>query len=175
MAKQEPDQNQDRNRNAKKPQQQISHGGSFPLKDPGPCNWHAVVAGPQCSPALNDCRTPRLEYGFRPGGHPEKTYKTSVLSDWSTEEGNLCPTLPFSGSVGISRHERRERRHAVLGLLYWALVFLLISLVAALFGFSGIAAAFGGIAQLLFYIFVALFIVTLIVHLVRGRGPPPVT
>jgi uncharacterized membrane protein YtjA (UPF0391 family) len=59
-------------------------------------------------------------------------------------------------------------------MLYWALVFLLISLVAALFGFSGIAAAFGGIAQILFYIFVVLFVATLIVHLVRGRGPPPV-
>jgi uncharacterized membrane protein YtjA (UPF0391 family) len=27
---------------------------------------------------------------------------------------------------------------------------------------------------LLFYIFIALFLVTLILHLVRGRGPPPV-
>jgi uncharacterized membrane protein YtjA (UPF0391 family) len=59
-------------------------------------------------------------------------------------------------------------------MLYWALVFLLISLVAALFGFSGVAAVFGGFAQLLFYIFIALFLVTLILHLVRGRGPPPV-
>jgi uncharacterized membrane protein YtjA (UPF0391 family) len=65
-----------------------------------------------------------------------------------------------------------KERNALM--LYWALVFLLISLVAALFGFSGIAAVFGGFAQLLFYIFIALFLVTLILHLVLGRGPPPV-
>jgi len=47
-------------------------------------------------------------------------------------------------------------------MLYWALVFFVISLVAALFGFTGIAIAFAGVAKILFFIFVVLFILTLI-------------
>ncbi len=54
-------------------------------------------------------------------------------------------------------------------LLRWALIFLVISIVAALFGFGGIAAASAGIAKLLFYIFIALFVLTLVLGLFLGR------
>lgn len=54
-------------------------------------------------------------------------------------------------------------------LLRWALIFLVISIVAALFGFGGIAAASAGIAKLLFYIFIALFVLTLVLGLLLGR------
>jgi len=47
-------------------------------------------------------------------------------------------------------------------MLYWAVVFFVISLIAALFGFTGIAIAFAGIAKILFFVFVVLFILTLI-------------
>ena len=47
-------------------------------------------------------------------------------------------------------------------MLYWAIVFFVISLIAALFGFTGIAIAFAGIAKILFFIFVVLFVITLI-------------
>jgi uncharacterized membrane protein YtjA (UPF0391 family) len=39
-------------------------------------------------------------------------------------------------------------------MLYWALVFFIIAVVAGTFGFGGISAAAAGIAQILFYIFV---------------------
>jgi len=62
-------------------------------------------------------------------------------------------------------------------MLYWAVVFLVISLVAALFGFGGIASAAAGIAKILFGIFLVLFIVFLVLALFRGSttraGPPP--
>ena len=38
-------------------------------------------------------------------------------------------------------------------MLGWALVFLLIAIVAAVFGFGGIAVASAGIAKLLFFLF----------------------
>jgi len=56
-------------------------------------------------------------------------------------------------------------------MLYWALVFLVIALVAALFGFGGIAVAAAGIAKLLFFLFVIIFVVTLIMGLMRRRRP----
>jgi uncharacterized membrane protein YtjA (UPF0391 family) len=46
-------------------------------------------------------------------------------------------------------------------MLYWALIFLVIAIVAGIFGFGGIAAAASGIAQVLFFIFLVLFIVSL--------------
>jgi uncharacterized membrane protein YtjA (UPF0391 family) len=52
-------------------------------------------------------------------------------------------------------------------MLYYALVFLLISIVAAIFGFGGIAIASAGIAKILFFIFIVLFLVSLITHVSR--------
>jgi uncharacterized membrane protein YtjA (UPF0391 family) len=54
-------------------------------------------------------------------------------------------------------------------MLYWALMFLLIAILAAVFGFTGISLAAAGIAKLLFFLFLVLFIVTFATHLVRGR------
>jgi uncharacterized membrane protein YtjA (UPF0391 family) len=50
-------------------------------------------------------------------------------------------------------------------LLRLALAFLAIALVAALFGFTNIAATAVGIAQTLFFIFLTLFVVLLIAGL----------
>jgi len=47
-------------------------------------------------------------------------------------------------------------------MLGWAVVFLIIALVAAVLGFGGIAAASAGIAKLLFVIFLVLFIISLV-------------
>ena len=54
-------------------------------------------------------------------------------------------------------------------MLYYAAVFLVIALVAALFGFGGIAAGAVGIAKILFFVFVVLFVVSLVMGLAR-RG-----
>ncbi len=54
-------------------------------------------------------------------------------------------------------------------MLRYALLFFVVALVAALFGFGGIAAAAADIARVLFYIFLVLFIVSLLVGILR-RG-----
>lgn len=54
-------------------------------------------------------------------------------------------------------------------MLYYAAVFFVIAIVAALFGFGGIAAGASSIAQVLFFIFVVLFLISLVVGLVK-RG-----
>ncbi len=56
-------------------------------------------------------------------------------------------------------------------MLYYAVVFLVIALIAGALGFGGIAGASAGIAQFLFYIFVAFLIISLIIGLMRrGRA-----
>jgi uncharacterized membrane protein YtjA (UPF0391 family) len=54
-------------------------------------------------------------------------------------------------------------------MLHYALVFFVIALVAALFGFGGLAAGAAGIAKVLFFIFLVLFVVSLVGGM-RGRG-----
>ena len=44
-------------------------------------------------------------------------------------------------------------------MLYWAFVFLVIAIVAAVFGFGGIASTSAGIAKILFFIFLVLTLV----------------
>ena len=53
-------------------------------------------------------------------------------------------------------------------MLRWALIFLVVGLVAGLFGFTGIAGAAIAIARPLFYIFPVLLLISLVMHLVRG-------
>jgi uncharacterized membrane protein YtjA (UPF0391 family) len=55
-------------------------------------------------------------------------------------------------------------------MLHYALVFLVLGLIAALFGFTGIAGASIGIAKILFFVFLALFAITLLMGGMRGRG-----
>ena len=52
-------------------------------------------------------------------------------------------------------------------MLYWALVFLVVALVAAVFGFGGIAATASSMAQILFVIALILFFVSLIAGFAR--------
>jgi uncharacterized membrane protein YtjA (UPF0391 family) len=55
-------------------------------------------------------------------------------------------------------------------MLRLALFFLVVSLVAALFGFTGISAAAAGIAKVLFFIFIVIFVVLLIAALMVGSA-----
>jgi uncharacterized membrane protein YtjA (UPF0391 family) len=50
-------------------------------------------------------------------------------------------------------------------MLRWAVIFFLISMIAAFFGFSDVAAGAAEIAKVLFYIFVAIFVVFLVLGL----------
>ena len=56
-------------------------------------------------------------------------------------------------------------------MLKWALAFLIVALVAALFGFGGIASASAGIAQILFFVFILLFVIAIVANAMRGRTP----
>ncbi|MGD0964279.1 MAG: DUF1328 family protein [Candidatus Acidiferrales bacterium] len=52
-------------------------------------------------------------------------------------------------------------------MLRWAIAFFVIAMVAAVFGFAGIAVAAAGIARMLFFIFLVLFLVALLGGFVR--------
>ncbi|MGE3541232.1 MAG: DUF1328 family protein [Candidatus Tectimicrobiota bacterium] len=54
-------------------------------------------------------------------------------------------------------------------MLSWTVMFLIIALVAAALGFGGIAGAAAGIAKILFFVFLAVFLFSLVMGLSRGR------
>jgi uncharacterized membrane protein YtjA (UPF0391 family) len=54
-------------------------------------------------------------------------------------------------------------------MLYWAAVFFVVAIVAGILGFGGIATAAAGIAKLLFWFFLIIFLVTLIAGFIVGR------
>ena len=53
-------------------------------------------------------------------------------------------------------------------MLYWAVVFFVIAIIAAVLGFGGISAAAAGIAKILVVVFLVLFVVSLLLGF-RGK------
>lgn len=47
-------------------------------------------------------------------------------------------------------------------MLYWAVIFFVVAIIAALFGFRGVATASSKIAKVLFFVFVVLLVLSLI-------------
>lgn len=54
-------------------------------------------------------------------------------------------------------------------MLHYAVVFFIVALIAALFGFTGIAAGAVEIAKILFFIFILLFVGSLFMGLMRRK------
>ena len=68
---------------------------------------------------------------------------------------NALPT-PKKGFADFSQE---------IKMLYYAVVFFIISMIAALFGFGGIAAGAAGIAKILFVVFLIVSLVTFLLSL----------
>lgn len=58
-------------------------------------------------------------------------------------------------------------------MLNYVVTFFILAVLAAVFGFSGLAADFAGIAKFLAGIFVLLFVVSLIYSFITGRKMNP--
>ncbi len=61
-------------------------------------------------------------------------------------------------------------------MLRWSIIFFVIAMIAALFGFTEIASGASSIAQMLFFFFVVLFFITLLISIFTGKRTqlPPV-
>ena len=57
-------------------------------------------------------------------------------------------------------------------MLYYALVFLVIALIAGLLGFGVVAFAAAEVARIFFFVFILLFLVSLLTHLFRRTSLP---
>lgn len=58
-------------------------------------------------------------------------------------------------------------------MINWAITFFLLAVIAAIFGFGGLAGTFANIAQFLAILFVVLFIASLLYNAITGRSAHP--
>lgn len=52
-------------------------------------------------------------------------------------------------------------------MLYWSVVFFVIAVISGVLGFGGVAASSAGIAQVLFYVFILGFVLSIVLHFAR--------
>ncbi|MDT3671122.1 MAG: DUF1328 domain-containing protein [Aromatoleum sp.] len=53
-------------------------------------------------------------------------------------------------------------------MLKWAIIFFVISVIAGIFGFTGVASGARGIAKVLFFIALAIFLIVLVFGVMLG-------
>jgi uncharacterized membrane protein YtjA (UPF0391 family) len=79
--------------------------------------------------------------------------------------------------IGPDKSRRARQRRCsqtqteVRAMLSWVVTFLIIALIAGVLGFGGIAGASIGIAKIIFFIAIVLFLLSLLTGVVR-RGRP---
>ena len=100
---------------------------------------------------------------------------------WSLETDHAGFEKPSAFARGTLFHFRRFGTNSRLlrlsqanakddVMLKWALIFLVISLVAGFLGFSGVSAATATIARVLFGIALVIFLIFLILALMAGQA-----
>jgi uncharacterized membrane protein YtjA (UPF0391 family) len=71
---------------------------------------------------------------------------------------------PYGGPQPANLVCSREHKTGTDIMLHYAVVFLVIALIAAVFGFGGIAAGAAGIAKILFVVFLIGAIISFFMH-----------
>jgi uncharacterized membrane protein YtjA (UPF0391 family) len=83
--------------------------------------------------------------------------------------GIFCAPRPLAAQTEADAAvaSNLQARSVEVVMLYWALTFFVVALIAAIMGFTGVAIAAAGIAKILFFVFLVLFLVSLIAHMSR--------
>jgi uncharacterized membrane protein YtjA (UPF0391 family) len=111
--------------------------------------WAASYSG-----ALQQTTAPRAAHRWQgASGLPKLLF---------TCEASTAALLPRRASAATTVRE--------LAMLHYAVVFFVIAIIAALFGFGGIAASAAGIAKILFVVFLVLALASFLFGFIkRGR------
>jgi uncharacterized membrane protein YtjA (UPF0391 family) len=56
-------------------------------------------------------------------------------------------------------------------LLDWAFIFLILAIIAGVFGFGGIAVESAYIAKILFFVFLAIFLISFLFRMMNRKQP----
>jgi uncharacterized membrane protein YtjA (UPF0391 family) len=89
-----------------------------------------------------------------------------AIRDFSVRSSACSGPLLAHSELPHQPHPGEKRENDAM--LHYAIVFFVIALIAAVFGFTGIAAGAAEIAKILFYVFLVVFVVTLLLGVLRG-------
>jgi uncharacterized membrane protein YtjA (UPF0391 family) len=81
-----------------------------------------------------------------------------------------CPGPPCVDVRASGLQQRADVAHTrgSLAMLKWAIIFFVISLIAGFLGFTNLAAGARGIAKILFFIALAIFLIILVFGVLLG-------
>ena len=103
------------------------------------------------------CRAPLQNARRLP---PQKPLQRSNTTQRRRKPSDLeVPSQRHADCLKESELETSKERQYMLG---WAVTFLIIALIAAALGFTGLAGTAVGLAKILFVVFLVLFVVSLI-------------
>jgi len=128
---------------------------------------------PRCEPVAVS-RPLALRRSARPASSLMATTRPSsmIAASRSIERSRIATTSNLQSRLGEGtavtiRYHRHWNRPLRCPMLRYAIIFLVIAIIAAVFGFGGIAGEAVWIAKILFFVFIVLFVVSLI----TGRRP----
>jgi len=107
----------------------------------------------------------------------ECRFEQKIAGSEAAARAFLARRMHFQESAMDRRNVRFDSFYCVttfqtqrrITMLYWALVFFVVAILAGAFGFFGLAAGAAEIAKILFFVFLVLFIVSLLTGM-RPRG-----
>jgi len=105
-----------------------------------------------------------------PQRHSRKRLGKGPVSPKLTRNRDLSSSVAFARAETLGARGLRVAKltEVLMGnLLHYALVFLVVALVAAAVGFGGVAGFAMEAARLLFWVFIVLFVLSLVAGLVR--------
>lgn len=96
-----------------------------------------------------------------------------ALPGWADGAAKMgCRTEEPGGAPRyFERALHSETTNPIIPMLRWTLFFLVIAILAGVFGFTGIAGTATDIARTLFFIFLVLLIISAIISAFKGRPP----
>jgi len=92
---------------------------------------------------------------FKACTHSRYNYRSSIGTGQTGYNGTIFSKLLQAGKSIVSSFK-------FYTMLRWTVIFLVIAIIAAVFGFGGIAVGAASIAKILFFIFIVLFLLSLI-------------
>jgi len=113
---------------------------------------------PHCPRGATKKKSPRTR---------EKLLRLAGSARAHINEATHVRIWPFHCYTIVSPATIEGRHDKELEMLNWALAFFVIAILAAIFGFTGIAAASAGLAKILFFVFLLVFLVTLVMGVAR--------
>jgi len=123
--------------------------------------WSRKTNGPLIGAIFSSVIFLRSRSAFSPGDYL-KHYAERWLPGTVGQQSS-CRTVMFLSF-------RPTLWETIMSILKWALIFFIISVVAAVFGFTGISAASADVARVLFYVFLVIFVLLLLLGLTIFRA-----